>query len=137
MQSETSSSATPAGGRSSRRKAAKAVDYSKEQEFSDDDIFEDNLKGSDNRNRDVVRTPTPSRNRSRARSGKKNAGGAYDDENVVISYGTVAVGGDNELVNGGYSGAAVGVHGVTMRYAEKGYDPTLPLIRERYAFAPE
>jgi len=84
------------GGRVTR-KSRKAVDYAKEQDFSDTDIFED----------DANDQPEPTRRRGRPR---KNI-----DHNVEeTDYGPMKP-----------------------VYTEKGYDPTLLPIRERFSFLPE
>ena len=75
------------GGR--KRRATKEVDYSRDQEFSDDDVFEDTL------NSDPNSTPVPP---SRRRA--------------------------NRAV-------------VKQSFTERGYDPTMPSLRDRFPFAPE
>ena len=103
------------GERRSRRAKSKVVSYAQEQEVSDDDIFEDS----------PVEEPTPKRGRPRGSGGnssrkprRKNnsASNAYDDDD--FDYG-----------DDGHSSKPV--------YTEKGYDPTLPPIRERFPFTPE
>ena len=91
--------------RRSRRAKTKAVDYAKEQDFSDGDVFEDSP------NED----PTPKRSRSRPRSRKRN------NDDVM---------GNDDLDGGGYKPKKP-------IYTEKGYDPSLEPIRERFPFLPE
>jgi len=112
----------PRPGRT-RRRAAKAVDYSKEQQFSDDDIFEDEAQNKSTRN---VPTPVPTGRRGRppGRPRKSNT------PNFELG-----------SVGNQQTGASVGygdyMQGNAPRYAEKGYDMTLPPIRDRYLFEPE
>jgi len=94
------------------RRSKKTVDYSKEQDFSDEDVFEDS----------PAEDPTPAK-RGRPRSSRKSTGSrrraaaqepeddGVDDEDVFRS---------NKPI-----------------YTEKGYDPNLPPIRERFPFLPE
>ena len=91
--------------RSTRRAAAKAVDYAKEQEFSDVDVFEDSPDEE-----------APKRSRSRARKPKTETPGA----NL----------GDELDEDGAYKPRKP-------IYTEKGYDPSLLPIRERFPFLPE
>ena len=95
-----------------RRSTAKAVDYAREQEFSDDDIFEDGLNDNDSDE------PVQQASRRKSRPRKSNAS-SYD---VSADYG------------GGGSGYEIPEK---YRYYEKGYDMNLPHIRERFDFMPE
>jgi hypothetical protein len=94
--------------RSSRRTKVKAVNYGKEQVFSDDeDLFEDSP------------SEEPERKRGRPKgSGRKST-----------SRAPAAVEPD-VLVDGVY-------RPIKPIYTEKGYDPSLPSIRERFQFLPE
>lgn len=84
-----------------RRATAKAIDYSKEQEFSDaEDLFEDEPQETSNTEK------------KRGRPRKNKAEDTDDDD-------------DGELK----SDKPV--------YTEKGYDPSLPPLRERFPFLPE
>lgn len=107
----------PRSGRT-RRKTAKAVDYSKEQQFSDGDVFEDEA-------REKKEAATPST------TGRKNKIGrprkSVDPESISPFYD----GGENSSL-GPYN-----PNGATFRYTEKGYDPTQLPIRDRYLFEPE
>lgn len=94
------------------RRAKKNVDYSKEQDFSDGDVFEDSP------NED----PTPKRGRPKGSSSRKSTGSRrqqqkdYDDDMM------------DDLDND-YRSKPI--------YTEKGYDPNLPPIRDRFPFLPE
>lgn len=92
------------------RRAKKNVNYSKEQDFSDEDIFED----------PQIEDATPKR--AKARSSRKSTGsrrksGAPDHDDELIAEDDFR---SNKLI-----------------YMEKGYDSTLPPIRERFPFVPE
>ena len=109
-----------------RRANVKRVDYAKEQEFSDaEDIFED----SD------VEPVAPVR--ARKSTGRKSAGGAKKSSSSSAKARSAATpaGSDDDDMNdndgfgGGGSNRPV--------YTEKGYDPTLLPIRERFPFLPE
>lgn len=81
-----------------RRATAKAIDYSKDQEFSDEDLFEDDVEKDDFM---PVRRQRPKVYSSGLDSGA--------DQYVEEKY----------------------------KYTERGYDPNLPHIRERFQFMPE
>jgi hypothetical protein len=87
------------------------VNYSKDQDFSDEDVFEDS----------PVEDPTPKRGRpkvSRKSTGTRRKPAAVDpDEGVMAD--------DDDF----RSNKPV--------FTEKGYDPNLPPIRERFPFMPE
>ena len=85
----------------SRRRATKKVDYSKEQEFSDEDVFED---GAD--------SPSPAPT-SRRRTTNTNSSGVKGGKDVDF------------------------LDEPKYRYTERGYDPSLPHLRERFQFLPE
>lgn len=94
----------------SRRAATAKVNYAKEQEFSDEDLFEDEELQA------PVRAPAPAR-KKRVRKTKDNSGhlpGSFQQlESDSIYQDTRPL------------------------YTEKGYDPALPPIRERFSFMPE
>lgn len=96
----------------SRRAASKRVDYSKQQDYSDDDIFED----SDGE-------PAP---RARASAGSRRPRKAKaNDPNVPQMLPTMMDDEDDGPI-------------VTKPvFTEKGYDITLPPLRERFPFLPE
>eukprot|EP00592_Proboscia_alata_P006083 CAMPEP_0194354420 /NCGR_PEP_ID=MMETSP0174-20130528/2591_1 /TAXON_ID=216777 /ORGANISM="Proboscia alata, Strain PI-D3" /LENGTH=441 /DNA_ID=CAMNT_0039123371 /DNA_START=182 /DNA_END=1507 /DNA_ORIENTATION=- len=105
-------SRTP-GARSgrTRRKTAKAVDYAKEQNFSDSEPDE-----SPPQPLGLPAPPSATRKPRGPGRGRKSAG--VEDGNISFeAYGSYS-----------YPG---------QRFVEKGYDPSLPPIREKYAFAPE
>jgi len=96
-------------GPRSRRRTAKVVNYSKEQDFSDDDVFEDDDEKEDIR---VTATRTTStKKRGRPRKSVDPSGEPEPDEE---DFGPTKP-----------------------LFTEKGYDPTLPPIRERFTFLPE
>ena len=91
-----------------RRRTIKRIDYSKEQDFSDEDIFQDSEPDEPAKRRGrPSRTPKASRP-----SGPLTLNG-FDEEEDDDAY-------DNKPV-----------------YTEKGYDPMLPPLRERFPFLPE
>jgi hypothetical protein len=125
-----------ASGRA-RRSAAKRVDYAKEQEFSDgEDIFED----SDKEEAAPVYRAAPVRKpRSTGRQPRKPRA-------TPASGGGGGAGAASQSAFGGstpaayeYADAAVDLSDLASRpvYTEKGYDPSLPPIRERFPFLPE
>ncbi len=86
-----------------RRARTKVVDYSIEQQFSDDDIFEDNFDDE----------PSSSRKKSfRGRKSNINSSARQDEGFMTLE-----------------SSRPI--------YTEKGYDPSLPPLRERFTFEPE
>lgn len=90
-----------------RRASAKRVDYGKEQEFSDIDLFEDS--------EEEVAPPVK-------RRGRKSKG-----TGVRTSVVTTSAADDDDEDD--YDNRPV--------YTEKGYDPSLPPIRDRFPFLPE
>jgi hypothetical protein len=109
--------------RRARREAVKKVNYAKEQEFSeaDDNIFEDSADEEP-----VVQRK--SRGRPRKSSGKSAAATA-----AVVAPTTTISGPDMEELDDdhGEYGAYKPV------FSEKGYDPSMLPIRERFHFLPE
>ncbi len=109
-----------------RRTATKAVDYSKEQQFSDDDIFEDGLNSHDD---DEPTTATVARRKKSSR--RSNAAPNFDKES------------SQDFRNGGGSGSGGNNNNNTYdvvdkyRYYERGYDINQGHIRERFDFMPE
>lgn len=93
-----------------RRATAKKVDYAKEQEFSDEDIFEDSEEEA----------PAPSSKRGRA--GRPSMPRSTGKKSNALVEEEAEEGGD-------FSYKQV--------YTEKGYDPTMAPIRERFPFLPE
>ena len=98
------------GERRSRRAKSKAIDYAKEQEFSDGDLFEDSPAEEPERKR--------GRPKGSSRKSKRSSAAARVDEQEAM------------VVDGVYVPAKP-------IYTEKGYDPTTPPIRERFPFLPE
>jgi len=101
----------PASAGRVRRRTVKRIDYSKEQAFSDEDIFEDSdvepAKPTKRSRSSRGATPKP----PRPSNTPLTLNDMDDDEESVF---------DNKPV-----------------YTEKGYDPSLPPIRERFPFLPE
>lgn len=91
----------------SRRATTKKIDYSKEQEFSDDDIFEEVAE------KEVPTQPNPIKRRGRPRKNSQPAAADVEDT------------------------AEDGYQPSKPVYTEKGYDPALPPIRELHTFLPE
>ena len=122
-----------ASGRA-RRTAAKRVDYAKEQEFSDaEDIFED----SDKEEAAPVYRAAPVRKpRSTGRQPRKPRATPASGGGASQSAG---FGGGATPAAYEYLEAAVDLSDLASRpvYTEKGYDPSLPPIRERFPFLPE
>jgi len=96
-----------------RRRTRKAIDYGREQDFSDD-AFEDIADKEPGISPAAFRKPRPSTSRKKK--------GGDDEDDTSLDYG---------------SGSAPAYQSVGPRYVEKGYDPSLPPIRERYHFMPE
>lgn len=102
------------GNRRSRRARSKVVNYAQEQEFSDaEDVFEDSDK------EEPVVAPASASKRGRPRSKKSS----LNDGIVMVSTGEV----DEH-------GAYIPPKPV---YTERGHNPSLPPIRERFPFLPE
>lgn len=105
--------------RRSRRAKAKAIDYAKEQEFSDEDLFEDVDKPA-------ITSTAAVPKRRRTKGNRKSKGGNQDQDD----YHAGAV----DRYNGE---DAEDYRPPKPIYTEKGYDPTLLPIRERFTFLPE
>lgn len=115
----------------SKRNTAKTVDYSKEQEFSDDDIFEDGHDKDDD-----VPTPSSSRKKGRSRKSNVNSSSLYDpmaaaSTSTAYPFNTDYGGSSSAINNSGYEVPE------KYRHFERGYDMNLPHIRERFDFMPE
>ena len=110
MSEELPAAAAPAPENArSRRRTTKKVNYAKEQEFSDEDIFEDSPDED-----------APSRGRkSRGGGGRRSKGGS-----------------SRKSLGNAQEDAGVDETG-RVYYNEPGYDPSLPPIRERFPFLPE
>jgi hypothetical protein len=101
-----------------RRSTTKRIDYAKEQEFSDEDLFEDE------------EAPVVQTSQAEAPVRKRKARKPKDNSTTN---------------NAGFSGAKRPLLEDTSSiyqtsrvvYTEKGYDPALPPIRERFTFMPE
>lgn len=106
------------GGRRSRRARTKVVDYAKEQEFSDEDLFEDAPPEEQS-------APAQKRGRTRGSSTRKSKGSSSKTTSVQ----QVDDMEDTYEIEEYRPAKPV--------YTEKGYDPTLLPIRERFPFMPE
>ena len=105
--------------RPTRRAAAKAIDYSLEQQFSDaEDIFEDGEA------EEVVKPKKASARKPRKSSGARRSTGGGDGGMVRELEPA------SQTDEGDYQAPRI-------VYTEKGYDPSLPPIRERFDFMPE
>lgn len=92
------------------RRSKRNVNYSKEQDFSDGDVFEDSPEEE----------PTPRRGRPKSTTRKSTSSRRQqNDEDLIVEEH------DDEF----RSNKPV--------FTEKGYDPALPPIRERFPFLPE
>ena len=101
----------PSTGRA-RRRTVKRIDYSKEQDFSDEDIFEDS------------EPEEPKTKKGRASRGSNAASRSGRQSHTPLTLNDLEE--DDEPV---FENKPV--------YLEKGYDPSLPPIRERFPFLPE
>ncbi|GKY91232.1 hypothetical protein MPSEU_000095800 [Mayamaea pseudoterrestris] len=100
--------------RARRAAASKKVNYAKQQDFSDDDIFEDSDEEP------TQRRSSAGGSRSRPRKSKAS------DPNVPQLLPTMM---DDDHEGGGVASRPV--------FTEKGYDTSLPPLRERFPFLPE
>jgi hypothetical protein len=98
------------------RRATSKVNYAREQEFSDEDLF-----GDEEEQQEVIRTPAVKRGRPKGGSSRKRQQLDQDDD------------GPSPYVDDG----AEMYRPAKPVYTEKGYDPALPSIRERFPFLPE
>ena len=94
--------ASPGEAVRARRRTTKAVNYAKEQDFSDSDLFEDSDDSAPVRKKS---------GRGRPRKSDANEERYSQEDNLLKSSKPV--------------------------YTERGYDPSLPPIRERFPFMPE
>lgn len=98
------------------RRAKSKVNYAKEQEFSDEDLF-----GDEDEEQEVQKTPGPRRGRPKGGSSRKRQ--QLDQDDI----------GPSQYMNDDpdiYRPAKP-------VFTEKGYDPSLPPIRERFPYLPE
>ena len=101
---------TSTGGARARRRTTKAVNYAKEQDFSgDEDVFEDEEE-------DEKPPPTINKRRGRPRKSTDNSNNNNSTVRMVEQE-------DEEIAK--------------PVFTEKGYDPTLPPLRDRFPFMPE
>ena len=113
------------GGLRSRRAKAKVIDYAKEQEFSDGDLFEDQDK--------IAAVSTNAIPKRRRIKGTRKSKGSKQQQQQQQQQGDFHAGGMDPYNDDD----AEEYHPPKPIYTEKGYDPTLPPIRERFPFLPE
>lgn len=108
-------------GEASRRsrRAKSKVDYSKEQEFSDEDLF-----GDEEEEEEVQKTPAPKRGRPKGNSSKKKQQRQQQQA-------------EQDDIGASYMDDAEVFRPSKPAFTEKGYDPALPPIRERFPYLPE
>jgi len=107
-------------GRRSRRAKVK-VDYAKEQEFSDEDLFEDN----DQKDQEAVVSEAPKKRKKGNRKSKGRKSSSRNQDMDMFATDPF----EDDAVDGYVPPKPI--------YTEKGYDPALPPIRERFPFLPE
>eukprot|EP00978_Attheya_sp_CCMP212_P012242 scaffold30437_cov45-Attheya_sp.AAC.1 len=107
------------------RRATKSVNYAKEQEFSDDDVFEDV-------GQQVAQTPsqTPVASASARKRKPSKRKSAAATTTTTTADDTVDVFDDSMADGEAYEP-------LKTRYTEKGYDPMVLPIRDRFTFTPE
>jgi len=102
------------------RRTTKQVNYSKEQEFSDeDDVFEDGLTSTPSAPPTPSSSNAPVRRRGRKSDANSANNGGLEGHNAF------------NASSGHFS------RDDKYKYVEKGYDPTQPHLRERFTFWPE
>ena len=113
----------PSTGRRSRRARTKVIDYAKVQEFSDEDLFEDVEE------KKPVAAPNTATKKRKTKGGRKSKGrkSTSKKQQEHDDFAENPFEDDDEYEH------------VPSKpiYTEKGYDPTLPPIRERFPFLPE
>jgi hypothetical protein len=107
--------------RRSRRAKVQVASYSKEQVFSDEDLFEDSSEEqpTPSQNRTPKRAPSTKRGRPKGSSSRKSTG--TREPSMAV----------DEEIDGSIYRANEPI------YTEKGYDPNLAPIPERFPFLPE
>lgn len=130
---------SPGRGRA-RRATAKRVNYAKEQEFSDEDIFEDS-GGEDN-------DPPETTSRRNVAAAKRKSTGRPRKKAAPATTAAVSMPSASSASQRAAEAAAVAA-ALDMEeeeesnyvrrpvYTEKGYDMSLPPIRDRFPFLPE
>jgi hypothetical protein len=120
-----------------RRATTTKVNYSREQEFSDDDVFEDGLNDNDH-NEVITANNTPSTSKRKNRSKKSNSNGNTSSTTYDRGDSMATTASD---YNTGFSSAATSAAGYEIpekfTHFEKGYDVSLGHLRERFDFMPE
>jgi hypothetical protein len=112
------------GGRRSRRAKSKSIDYAKEQEFSDEEnLFEDVDKPAP--------VPTNVAPKKRRTKGNRKSKGKKQQQQQEGDYR------GNDGMDQYEEEDAEDYRPPKPVYTERGYDPTLPPIRERFTFLPE
>ena len=127
----TATEATAKAGEASssrmRRRTTKKVDYAKEQEFSDEDIFEDSADEDAPSSRGRKSKGGGGSGGRRSKGGASSMSGTASNRRSVGTSSNALAQDDSQGVND--SGRVY--------YTETGYDPTLPPIKERFPFLPE
>jgi hypothetical protein len=115
------------GGRRSRRAKSKPIDYAKEQEFSDEEnLFEDADKPAP-----VLTNVAPKKRRTK---GNRKSKGKKQQQQQQQQEGDYH---GNDGMDQYEEEDAEDYRPPKPVYTERGYDPTLPPIRERFTFLPE
>ena len=112
-------------GRRSRRARTKVVNYSKEQEFSDEDLFEDVAQ------KETPPAPTTVQKKKKTKGTRKSKGRKSSSKKQQQQQDNADFADPFEDDDEYEYVPAKPV------YSEKGYDPSLPPIRERFPFLPE
>jgi hypothetical protein len=114
-------------GRRSTRAKKKVIDYAKVQEFSDEDLFEDVSQ------REPLAVAATAPKKRKTKGNRKSKGSARKSSSKKQQQL------DNDLNNLDHFENDAEDDYVPSKpvYTEKGYDPALPPIRERFPFMPE
>ncbi len=117
------------------RRARKAVDYSIEQQFSDDDIFEDGPRARDDPH--VTTTSTTSRRKSRPSAKKSNVSSYSQQQGGGIGGGSGGYYDGGGSSNNAMMSSSSAFERPKPVYTERGYDNTQLPLRQRFTFEPE
>ena len=114
-------------GRRSRRSKAKVVDYSKEQEFSDEDLFEDVSQNEPAPVTPAVTKKRKTKGNRKSKGGNRKSSSKKQKQQDADTTSTDPF--EDDTIDEYVPSKPI--------YTEKGYDPALPPIRERFPFLPE